>query len=133
VALTADPNEIEIILNNLISNAVKYNHDGGSVRVRLGHDGEETVIEVQDTGIGLAPEEAAKLFNEFTRIKNEDTVKILGSGLGLSTVHKLAQLYGGDATVESERHVGSTFRVTLRAAEPATQKAEALSPSARPA
>ncbi len=117
VTMIADPSEIEIILNNLISNAVKYNRDGGSVWVRLRRDGDEIVLEVEDTGIGLTPEEAAKLFNEFTRIKNEDTVKILGSGLGLSTVHKLAQLYNGDAAVKSERHVGSTFTVTLRDAE----------------
>jgi signal transduction histidine kinase len=121
VAMIADHSEIEIIFNNLVSNAVKYNRDGGSVWVRVRRDGDDVIIEVQDTGVGLAPEEAAKLFNEFTRIKNEDTVKILGSGLGLSTVHKLAQLYGGDAVVSSERHVGSTFTVTLRDARQADQ------------
>jgi signal transduction histidine kinase len=127
IVITADPSEIEIIFNNLVSNAVKYNRDGGSVWVRVRHDGETAVIEVQDTGIGLAPEEAAKLFNEFTRIKNEDTVKILGSGLGLSTVRKLAQLYGGDASVESERNVGSTFTVTLRDADQGADAAKAAS------
>ena len=71
-------------------------------------------IAVTDTGIGLAPEEAAKLFNEFTRIKNEHTVKILGSGLGLSTVRKIANMYDGDAEVKSEPGVGSTFTVTLQ-------------------
>ena len=76
-------------------------------------------ISVADTGIGLSPDEAAKLFTEFVRIKNEDTVKILGSGLGLSTVRKLAQLYGGDATVESKKGEGSVFTVTLNDATPA--------------
>ena len=73
----------------------------------------------------MTPEESAKLFTEFVRIKNEDTIKILGSGLGLSTVRKLAQLYGGDATVKSEKGTGSIFTVTLRdAALPdATQRA----------
>ena len=52
---------------------------------------DEVKIQVADTGIGMTPEESAKLFNEFVRIKNEDTYKILGSGLGLSTVRKLAQ------------------------------------------
>jgi len=75
-------------------------------------------IQVADTGIGMTPEESAKIFTEFTRIKNEDTYKILGSGLGLSTVRKLAQLYGGDATVKSERGSGSIFTVTLRDAVP---------------
>jgi len=70
-------------------------------------------IQVADTGIGMTPAESAKLFTEFVRIKNEDTFKILGSGLGLSTVRKLAQLYGGDATVRSEKGSGSIFTVVL--------------------
>jgi two-component system sensor histidine kinase/response regulator len=114
VEMVADPGEVEIVLNNLVSNAVKYNREGGSVTVALERKGDQTKIQVSDTGIGLTTEEAAKLFNEFVRIKNEDTFKILGSGLGLSTVRKLAQMYGGDATVKSERGKGSSFTVALR-------------------
>jgi len=113
VSLHGDGGEIEIVLNNLISNAVKYNRDGGRVDVRLRRADDIVTVTVADTGIGLSPSEAAKLFNEFTRIKNEDTVNILGSGLGLSTVRKLARLYGGDATVVSAPGEGSTFTVTL--------------------
>jgi signal transduction histidine kinase len=126
VEVIADPGELEIILNNLVSNAVKYNKDGGTVTVALerkpGGDGVEpgpVKIQVADTGIGMTPEESAKLFQEFMRIKNEETYKILGSGLGLSTVRKLAQLYGGDATVKSEKGKGSIFTVTLYDAGPA--------------
>ncbi len=111
--LRADRGEVEIILNNLISNAVKYNRDGGRVDVKLAGDEEGVTIAVSDTGIGIAPEDAATLFDDFTRVKNEKTRKILGSGLGLSIVKKLAGLYGGDAAVESEPDVGSTFTVTL--------------------
>jgi two-component system, sensor histidine kinase and response regulator len=115
LTLHADPGEVEIILNNLVSNAVKYNRDGGSVTVTLSGGGDGAVtISVEDTGIGLTAAEAAKLFHEFTRIKNDDTVNVLGSGLGLSTVRKLATMYGGDATVESARGEGSTFTVSLR-------------------
>ena len=64
-------------------------------------------------GIGLKPEDAARLFEEFARVKNEKTRHILGSGLGLSIVRKLAMLYGGDAAVTSEENVGSTFTVVL--------------------
>jgi len=71
-------------------------------------------IDVSDTGIGMTPEECAKLFSDFVRIKNEKTRKILGSGLGLSILKKLSFLYGGDITVQSEPDVGSTFTVTLR-------------------
>ncbi len=119
VEMVADASEIEIVLNNLVSNAVKYNRDNGSVRVSVGRGPEGVEISVTDTGIGLTPEEAAKLFTEFVRIKNEDTIKVIGSGLGLSTVRKLAQLYGGDANVESVKGEGSTFTVTLHDAGPA--------------
>ncbi len=119
IELRADPGEAEIVLNNLISNAVKYNRDGGSVTVRLSRKGDAVAIAVTDTGIGLTPEEAGKLFSEFTRIKNEQTVKILGSGLGLSTVRKIANMYDGEAHVKSEPGVGSTFTVTLHDAPPA--------------
>jgi signal transduction histidine kinase len=111
--LQADAGEAEIELNNLISNAVKYNRDGGSVRVELRRLDGGLRISVTDTGYGLTAEEQAKLFTEFMRIKNEHTVKVLGSGLGLSTVRKIANLYEGDASVTSEPGVGSTFTVTL--------------------
>jgi signal transduction histidine kinase len=113
VILRSDRGEIEIILNNLITNAVKYNRDNGRVDVTITRDSDGVEITVADTGIGLSAEECAKLFQDFVRIKNEKTRNILGSGLGLSIVRKLANLYGGDATVESKPGVGSTFRVKL--------------------
>lgn len=114
--MTADRYEIETILNNLISNAIKYNRDGGHVDVKLQQAGQRVTIAVADTGIGMTPDELLKLFGEFVRIHNERTQNILGSGLGLSIVKKLALLYDGDATVESDLDVGSTFTVTLRSA-----------------
>jgi signal transduction histidine kinase len=115
VVLRADRGELEIILNNLVSNAVKYNRDGGRVDVTLAAHGAGAVITVADTGIGMEAEEAERLFGEFVRIKNEKTRNILGSGLGLSIVRKLATMYGGEATVQSTPDVGSTFTVTLNA------------------
>ena len=112
--LQADAGEAEIVLNNLISNAVKYNRDGGSVRVELRRLDGGLRVSVTDTGYGLTADEQAKLFTEFMRIKNEHTVKVLGSGLGLSTVRKIANLYEGEASVTSEPGVGSTFTVTLQ-------------------
>ncbi len=111
--ITADKGEIEIILNNLVSNAVKYNRDGGSVKVSVSAADGRATITVADTGIGLSSEEAGRLFGDFVRIKNERTRHIVGSGLGLSTVKKLALLYGGDVAVASQVDVGSTFTVTL--------------------
>ena len=121
VTITADRSEIEIIFNNLISNAVKYNRDNGTVDIRIDPQGDTVVLSVADTGIGMTPEETAKLFGDFVRIKNDKTRNILGSGLGLSIVRKLAQMYGGDATVASQPDAGSTFTVTLRAAGPAPE------------
>jgi len=114
VHLRADREEIEIILNNLISNAVKYNRDGGKVGVdiSLAADG-KVLIAVSDTGIGMSAEEVALLFNEFVRIKNDKTRGILGSGLGLSIIKKLAAFYGGECSVESTPGQGSTFSVSL--------------------
>ena len=113
VALTADRNEIEIILNNLISNAVKYNRDGGRIDVTLAETDAGATLEVTDTGIGMSPEEVDRLFDEFVRIKNAKTRNIIGSGLGLSIVKRLARLYNGDVTVQSQPDVGTTFRLNL--------------------
>jgi two-component system sensor histidine kinase/response regulator len=123
VELMADAGEVEIVLNNLVSNAIKYNRDGGTVTVSLRRREGGIEIAVADTGIGLKPEEAAKLFREFVRIKNEHTVKVLGSGLGLSTVRKIATMYDGDTRVESAPGVGSTFSVTLKDAPVASDTA----------
>lgn len=113
VDMLADRDEIEIILNNLISNAVKYNRDGGRVDVNISRSNGQVLISVADTGIGMSDEELGQLFNEFSRIKNEKTRGILGSGLGLSIVKKLAAFYGGECTVKSRPGKGSTFSVSL--------------------
>jgi signal transduction histidine kinase len=114
VELTADAAELEIIFNNLVSNAIKYNRDGGSVSVRLEDGPEQLAISVTDTGIGMTQEEMGRLFGEFARIKNEKTRNILGSGLGLSILRRLAALYGGTVKVHSSPGEGSTFTVALR-------------------
>jgi two-component system, sensor histidine kinase and response regulator len=120
VLLTADRSELDIILNNLVSNAVKYNRDGGRVDLALEADDETVMITCRDTGIGMTETETQKLFKEFVRIKNDKTKNIMGSGLGLSTLKKLAvEYYGGGVRVESEPGVGTTFTVTLRRRQPA--------------
>ena len=116
LAFLADEGEMEIVVNNLLSNAVKYNRPGGRVSVLLrgGPDGVE--LKVADTGIGISEADQGKLFKEFVRIRNSETAAIAGSGLGLSTVRKLAALYGGDVALESLSGKGSTFTVRLREA-----------------
>lgn len=112
--MRADREELDMIINNLLSNAVKYNRDGGRVDIYASVAGGVATIRVSDTGIGMTPEETQKIFQDFSRIRNEKTRNIFGSGLGLSTVRKLAQMYGGDATVESRAGEGSVFTVTLK-------------------
>ena len=115
VLLDADPGELEIIFNNLVSNAIKYNRDGGAVTVQVGARDGVVTFAVRDTGIGMTEEEMGRLFGEFSRIRNEKTRNILGSGLGLSILRRLAALYGGEVKVQSSPGEGSTFTVTLNA------------------
>jgi signal transduction histidine kinase len=115
-SLTADAGEIEMLLGNLISNAVKYNRDGGSVDVTVARHASQATITVADRGIGMESDQLGRIFDEFARIKNEQTNHIPGSGLGLSIVKKLVQLYDGEVKVESQPQVGTTFTVVLNAA-----------------
>jgi len=114
-SLHADRSEIEIIMNNLISNAVKYNRDGGQIDIQVKPDAanDQLTIIVSDTGIGMSPDESKRLFDDFVRIKNVKTRNILGSGLGLSTVRKIVQLYNGNIDVVSEPDHGSVFTIIL--------------------
>jgi two-component system, sensor histidine kinase and response regulator len=109
----ANPNDLEIILNNLISNAVKYNKEGGRVDVIISLDGKILKMVIKDTGIGLTEDEKSQLFHAFVRIRNEKTRHITGSGLGLSIVRKITEIYNGKIEVESEPDKGSTFVISL--------------------
>ncbi|MBI9034095.1 MAG: response regulator [Bacteroidales bacterium] len=113
VMFEADPDEMEIVFNNLISNAIKYNRDGGTVDCKIRVVDDSINIIVTDTGIGMAKQDMTRLFREFVRIKNEQTKFITGSGLGLSIVKKLIELYNGEINVCSVPDKGSTFTITL--------------------
>lgn len=113
VPMVGDPGELEILLNNLVSNAVKYNRPGGRVDVAVAPAGGGVVLSVADTGIGIAPGDVDRLFGEFVRIRTEETADVPGSGLGLSIVKKLVELAGGAVSVESAPGKGSTFTVRL--------------------
>ena len=111
--LMADPTDIEIIFNNLVSNAVKYNKRGGKAEIIIDSTDDEAIITFSDTGIGIKPEDRENLFKEFVRIKNERTKDISGSGLGLSIVRKVVELYHGTISVDSTPDIGSKFIVRL--------------------
>jgi len=113
VEMKADPGEIEIIMNNLISNAVKYNKTGGRVDVFIEKENGKVKITVSDTGIGLKNEDKEKIFDDFVRIKSFETREVTGSGLGLSIVKKIVDMYQGNIDVQSEPEKGTSFIVTL--------------------
>lgn len=113
ITTQADPGEIEIIFNNLISNAIKYNRTGGRVDVFIEKLPAAVKLSISDTGIGLSPEEKDKIFDDFVRIKNTKTRNITGSGLGLSIVKKIVEMYKGSIEVQSVPDKGTTFSIIL--------------------
>jgi signal transduction histidine kinase len=114
-ALTVDPMRLRQILLNLLSNACKFTKQGEvklrARRVRNGHDWIE--VAVADSGIGMTPEQQAKLFEEFTQADAATAQRFGGTGLGLAITRKLARMMGGDVTVASEPGKGSVFTVRL--------------------
>jgi two-component system sensor histidine kinase/response regulator len=111
--MMADPTDMEIIFNNLVSNSVKYNKRGGKAEIIIDENESEVIVIFSDTGIGINETDKEELFSEFVRIKNEKTRNISGSGLGLSIVKKVVELYNGTIDVESFPDIGTTFTVRL--------------------
>jgi signal transduction histidine kinase len=83
------------------------------VDIELTSNDKFAIIRVEDTGIGIAPDEQQSIFHEFFRVKNDKTKEITGSGLGLSIVKKIIELYKGEISVSSTPDIGSTFTVKL--------------------
>ena len=109
---SADENDMFTMLSNVVSNAIKYNKRGGSVKIALTPEGSGARIEVSDTGIGIAPEHIGRIFERFFKVDTARTrSKALSTGLGLSIVKQLADHYGAKIDVKSE--VGKGTCVTL--------------------
>jgi PAS domain S-box-containing protein len=124
-----DEARVRQIVVNMLSNAVKFTNSGGEITVRYlrvddpapeaeldANAGPWIVVEVQDTGIGIAPEELGRVFEPFTQVDSKNTREQGGTGLGLTISRKFARLMGGDLTVQSELGVGSCFTLWLCAA-----------------
>lgn len=119
VMVNMDHNEMKQVFINLIYNALQAMPRGGALRVRLGAaEGNETVVEIEDTGIGIPPENKEKIFEPFFSTKEDGD----GTGLGLSISYRIVQNHGGRITVESSVGKGSLFRVYL----PLHQKTESM-------
>src|SRR5881296_3664269 len=118
LVVTADRGRLRQVLLNLLSNAIKFSTDGGRVTLsaRLEDSGAVRVA-VSDTGIGIAPADQRKLFQEFVQLDASESRRYEGTGLGLALSKRLVELHGGTIGVDSELGTGSTFWFTLRRAE----------------
>src|SRR5580693_6066146 len=109
----ADENRLQQVLDNLISNAVKFTAAGGQVEVRASHDGTEWRVDVSDSGIGIPPAELKHLFDRFYRASNARQAAVPGTGLGLPTAKAITELLGGRIEVASVVGSGTTVTVYL--------------------
>ncbi len=111
--VSVDKELFTVAINNLLSNAIKYNHHGGSVTLSARETDQSIFIYVRDTGIGIAPEEQARIFDKFYRAADEQVQKRTGHGLGLPLAREVIQLHHGVLTVESQPGEGTTFIIEL--------------------
>jgi hypothetical protein len=107
--ILCDPNYLELIVNNLLSNAFKHTEEGHSITVSLKESGNNLLLQVKDTGSGIPLEEQKKIFERFYQVKSDH----IGSGIGLSLVQRLVELHHGHIELESAEGVGSTFSIFL--------------------
>ncbi|MGO4256911.1 sensor histidine kinase [Marmoricola sp. RAF53] len=116
VFVLGDPDQLERMLTNLVSNAVKYTPPGGLVLCMLSRGDGQALLEVRDTGIGIPVDEQDEVFTRFFRASNAAGREIPGTGLGLAIVESIAQGHGGAVGVSSELGAGTCFRVRIPAA-----------------
>jgi two-component system, OmpR family, sensor histidine kinase SenX3 len=117
VAVACDPTQVVSAVTNLLDNAVKYSDEGAPVELGAWRDSDRAVIEVRDHGIGVPTKDLERIFERFYRVDKARSRATGGTGLGLSIVRHVAQVHGGDVSVESREGEGSTFRLVLPLAE----------------
>jgi two-component system phosphate regulon sensor histidine kinase PhoR len=109
----ADKNKMEQVFVNLIDNAVKFNKDGGSIRIYSEKTAAGTRFIVEDSGTGIPPKDIPRIFERFYRVDKARSRSLGGTGLGLSIVKHIVSLHGGTVGVESAEEIGSKFYLTL--------------------
>ncbi len=113
----ANPDRLKLVWTNLLSNAIKYTEPGGIVAVALKHTPDQVIGTVRDTGIGIAPEDQQRIFEEFYRADNARALCPTGTGVGLAIVRRIIENWGGKVWVESELGLGSKFTFVLPRAD----------------
>jgi len=116
LAVRADSRRLRQVILNLVSNAIKFTPDGGTVTLETERDGSEVLIHVRDTGVGVPAEERERIFQAFTQVRGGRTRSEEGTGLGLALSRRLMDLMGGSLMLDSRAGRGSTFTVRLPAA-----------------
>jgi signal transduction histidine kinase len=111
--ILVDAEKAEVVFQNLISNALKFTPEGGSVAVRVRDDLDQMTVEISDTGVGIGAKDLPLIFDRFTQADSSGLCRFGGTGIGLALVKETVELHGGSISVESEPGVGSCFRVTL--------------------
>lgn len=123
VRVNGDADRLKQLMLNLVSNAIKFTPDGGTITINLRKDSENAIVEVIDTGIGIAEEDQKRVFDRFFQAETSrarDVVKGMGTGLGLSIAKWIVEAHRGHISVESQLGSGSTFTVTIPHIEPRT-------------
>ncbi len=113
ITVTADASRLRQVVDNVLSNAIKYNVDNGTVTIELSHTTNTVILAVRDTGIGISEDEQPHLFEHFFRSEAVRNSSVHGSGLGLGISRDLARRHGGELTVHSVVGVGTTVVLTL--------------------
>jgi len=111
--MVGDAHMLRMVVENLVSNGIKYTPPNGKVSVRLSRLANQWVITVKDTGVGIARTDFSKLFKQFSRIENTRSEIVTGTGIGLYLAHHLTLLHGGTIGVSSSKGKGSTFTIRL--------------------
>ncbi len=129
--VVTDGDRLRQVLLNLVSNAIKFTERGG-VTLRVTRSGDTVTVAVEDTGVGIAPEEQEHVFDEFYQADQSNTRTAGGAGLGLTISRRLVALLGGQLTLHSMPGAGSTFTIALPVSLPAQSVASPARPSALP-
>jgi signal transduction histidine kinase len=121
LTIVADEEQLYRLVMNLVSNAIQYSHPGGEVTLILEKSASDAIIQIQDTGIGISPEEQTRIFDRFYRVNSDRSRSTGGAGLGLAIAEAIVKNHNGQIQVQSELGKGSIFTIRLPLAKSSPQ------------
>jgi signal transduction histidine kinase len=113
IVISVDIHSLRMVIENVLSNAIKYTLPGGTISLRVHRKDSLTYIKIKDTGVGIAPADTKKIFEQFSRLPNAMSQAVGGTGIGLYLAKHLVELHGGTIEVSSRPGQGSTFTIVL--------------------